>query len=367
MDYTQPLSHHYRPPHGWVNDPNGLVYYKGYYHVFFQHTPYSERPDKPMHWGHARTRDFLTYEELPVALAPDMPYDRDGCWSGTAIVRDDRLYLFYAAVRKEEGKSDPIQTVAVAYSDDGVHFEKYAGNPVIATYPADGGPDFRDPAVALIDGVYYCVMASGHRETRAARLLLYRGEDMLHWDYIGVMCEWPSCRFAECPSFMPAEDGKYLLAASVAPLEGKLYFSVMYGDFVNNRFTYSIRERVDHGPDRYAGQVFRDARGRNILMTWIPGWAYVGYAERDVGCMSLPRELTYKNGRVYGYPVEEVRHLLTDSDPALTRTVDGFEIVRAGRAPVLHRGELRDLKMYRDGYVLEVFVNGGEDIYTVLL
>ena len=96
-----------------------------------------------MHWGHARTKDFLNWEELPVALYPDKDYDSNGCWSGTAIVKNDTLYLFYASVQGKEKE----QTVSVAYSTDGINFEKYSQNPVISHYPADGGPDFRDPAV----------------------------------------------------------------------------------------------------------------------------------------------------------------------------------------------------------------------------
>ena len=83
--------------------------------------------------------------------------------------------------------------------------------------------------------------------------------------------------------------------------------------------------------------------------------------------MSVPREIFLKDGKIYGYPVEEVRHLLTDSDPAVERTEDGFIIRRTGRDPVVHRGEVRDLKIIRDEFILEVFVNGGEAIYSVLL
>ena len=141
----------------------------------------------------------------------------------------------------------------------------------------------------------------------------------------------------------------------------------MYGDFGKGIFTPHTIGEVDKGPDQYAGLVFSDPNGRAILMSWIPGWKYKGYAARDVGCLSIPRELSLKNGKIYCYPTEEVRHLLTDHDPALTRTEDGFVIERTGRDPVIHKGEVTDLKMLRDGYVLEVFVNGGEITYTVLL
>ncbi|MBQ8186102.1 MAG: glycoside hydrolase family 32 protein [Clostridia bacterium] len=368
MDYTQKLQYHYRPEKGWINDPNGLVYYQGYYHVFYQHAPDYEIPwQQPMHWGHARTKDFLNWEELPVALFPGETYDKNGCWSGTAVVKDDTLYLFYASILDlPEGGN--IQSVSVAYSTDGVHFEKYEGNPVIDKYPADGCPDFRDPALCCIDGVYYCVMASGHAESRTGRLLLYRSEDLFHWEYCGIMSEWAESRFTECPSFMQAEDGLFMLTASVCPLEKRHYFSVMYGDFRDGVFTMKYSAEVDKGPDQYAGQAFRDHLGRNLLISWVPGWEYSGFVkDHDVGCMSVPRELTIKDGVITAYPIEELRHLLKDEDEAVKRTETGFVIEREGRTPVVYEGEISDLKILRDGYIVEVYVNGGREVYTALL
>jgi len=363
MDYLQKLKYHYRPSKGWVNDPNGLVYFNGYYHIFYQHAPDYEVPwRQPMHWGHARTKDFLSWEELPVALYPDCEYDKDGCWSGTAIVKDDVLYLFYASV--SDGKK--TQTVSVAYSSDGINFEKYKGNPVIDRYPREGGPDFRDPAVCFFDGAYYCVMATGNRDDKHARLLLYKSPDLFKWDYIGVMSEWGDCMYAECPSFIPGKDMS-LLAASVCPLKSNHYFSLMYGCFDSGKFTVKYSAEVDKGPDQYAGQVFRDHLGRDILISWAPGWKYKGFAEKDVGCMSIPRELKLKNGKITAYPIEELQHLLKDDDPSVRLTENGFIIEREGREPVIYIGEINDLKIIRDGYLVEVFVNGGEEVYTALL
>ena len=367
MDYLKPLKYHYRPKNGWINDPNGLVYYKGYYHVFYQHAPHFEKPwHEPMHWGHARTKDVLLWEELPVALAPDAPFDSFGCWSGTAIVKDDTLYLFYASLYIPEGENDPLQTVSVAYSTDGINFIKYENNPVIAHFPTDGGPDFRDPAVCLIDGEYFCVMATGHKETKTGRLLLYRSEDLFNWEYLGIMSEWGGAKYVECPSFMRVGD-KYLLTASVCKFE-KHYFWVMYSDFADGKFTVTHSAEVDKGPDQYAGQVFLDDKGRSILISWAPGWRYAGLAEKDIGCMSLPRELKLlTDGRIVAYPIEEVRHLLSDSDPALVRTENGFVIERSGREPLVYTGKIHSLSLLRDEYLLEIFVNDGEEVFTVLL
>ncbi len=362
MNYLDKLQYHYRPDKGWINDPNGLVYFDGFYHIFYQHSPNYEKPwREPMHWGHARTKDFIEWEELPVALYPDKPYDNKGCWSGTAIVKGDTLYLFYASVT-----DDNFQTVSIAYSKDGINFEKYENNPIIDHYPEDGSPDFRDPAIAYIDGKYYCVVASGHKETKKARLLLYESENLLDWKYNGIMSEWDDARCAECPSFIET-DGGCILATSVLREDLTHYFSIMYGSFENGIYTPVIAGSMDKGPDCYAGQVFKDDKGRIILIAWIPGWNYSGYAEKDVGCMSAPRCIFNKGGKVYGYPVEEVQHLLKDSDPAVTMTADGFVIERTNRESVVHHGVVENIKIMRDKHILEVFVNGGETVYSVLL
>lgn len=369
MDYSKKLSLHYRPQKGWINDPNGLVFFKGYYHIFYQHAPNCELPfkDEEMHWGHARTKDFVNWEELPVALYPDKPYDRGGCWSGTAIVKDGILYLFYASVVRIPGETKQwSQTVSMAYSEDGINFKKYEKNPIIDSYPADGCPDFRDPAVAFIDGSYYLVMASGNPQARKARLLLYKSENLTDWAYNGIMAEWDNGRCAECPSFVQSGD-KCFLSASVLTEDDDHYFSIMYGGFKDGKFTAELSAEIDKGPDQYAGQMFKDDKGRCILISWLPGWSYAGFAEKDIGCMSVPRRISVKDNKLVAYPVEEMQQYLKDSDSAVKRTKDGFVIERNGRDDVVYHGKIDDLKILRDEFIAEVFVNGGEEEYTVLL
>lgn len=365
MDYSQKLKYHFKTKKGWVNDPNGLVCYKGYYHVFYQHSPNFEvNGREPIYWGHARTKNFLDWEELPIALAPDKEYDKDGCWSGTAIVKDETLYLFYASIERVGDKCN--QRVSVAYSKDGINFTKYDRNPVIDHYPSDGGPDFRDPAVCRVGDDFYCVMATGNPETKTGRLLLYKSQNLLDWQYEGIMAEWQDCRYTECPSFMRAKD-KYLLTASVCPLSRTHFFAVMYGEFKDGKFTAQYVGEVDKGPDQYAGQAFLDDKGRNLLIAWLPGWAYKGYYDKDVGCMSVPRELKLIDGKIYACPVDEIKHLLKDEDECVERTEKGFIVKRTNRESLVVECDIKELKILRDGYIVEIFVNGGESVYSVLL
>lgn len=367
MDYSKELKHHFLPRKGWINDPNGLVCFDGYYHVFYQHAPNYEVPWKePMHWGHARTKDFLNWEELPIALYPDKDYDNGGCWSGTAIVKDDILYLFYASIYTPEGTDEKIQKVCVALSKDGINFVKHENNPVIQTYPQDGSPEFRDPAVTYIDGKYYLVMATGNEEQTQGRLLLYESDDLISWTYKKIMHCWDNAKYTECPSFMETNDG-FLLATSVLETTGWPFFNVMYGEFKDGTYKPVISGCPDKGPDQYAGQIFRDNKGRCILITWIPGWGHHELSSKNIGCLSVPREVFLKDGKIHCYPVKEVQHLLKDSDPSINFTEDGFKVKRTNREDLVYKGEIKDIKVIRDEYILEIFINGGEVVYSVLL
>ncbi|MBO2515782.1 MAG: hypothetical protein CW338_00705 [Clostridiales bacterium] len=306
MRSNSTLKYHYHPEKGWLNDPNGLCFFKGWYHIFYQHAPQSETPwNIPMNWGHARTRDFLHFEELPVALRADMPCDAGGVWSGTAIEKDGRLYLFYASV-DAGGK----QTVSVAYTDDGLTFVKYENNPVITEYPFECDGNFRDPAVFCEDGRYYLVIASADSANRKGLLLLYTSGDLFSWRYSGVLQEYEDCRFCECPSLV-RYGNEYLLSVSVCPYNADHYFEVMLGNFDGTAFTPRIRSHFQKGPDEYAGQIFSAPDGRAILISWVSGWKYQP-EEKCIGCLSIPLEITAEGDHLKAYPVTEVRHLVKD-------------------------------------------------------
>jgi len=372
MAFSYDLKYHYRPEKGWINDPNGLVYFNGYYHAFYQHAPSHEQPwHEPMAWGHARTKDFLNWEELPVALWPDQPYDCGGCWSGTAIEHEGVLYLFYASV--VEDANGKHQSVSMAFSRDGLHFEKSPFNPLIPEYPADGSPDFRDPAIIKDGDTFYIVMASASPENNAARLLLYESKNLTEWTYSGILYEWcgghgenaVQMLFCECPSFMKYGD-KYLLTVSVCEKD-RHYFTAMYGNFDGKKFYPEVSGNVHFGPDQYAGQVFCDHLGRHIMITWVPGWTYSTFAEKSLGCLSLPIELKVANGKLTGYPLEEVRHLLKTGDPAIKISENSFVIKRELRDDVVYSGKIDDIRVLHDEYLMEVFINGGESIYCAVL
>ncbi|MBQ6456644.1 MAG: glycoside hydrolase family 32 protein [Mogibacterium sp.] len=222
--------YHFTARTGWLNDPNGLSFYNGTYHMFYQYNPYSTFWG-PMHWGHAVSRDLIAWKYLPAAMAPDTEYDKSGCFSGSAVTLDDgRHMLIYTSCGDSSGdptgKGRWIQTQSLAIIGRDGEYIKYEGNPVISEHdlPEDADPyEFRDPFIMKApDGSYRVLAASGRAAQAAGEepeggtyLIMYRSSDGLHWGdgkvffederRIGVM--W------ECPNFIPL-DKKYVLIAS---------------------------------------------------------------------------------------------------------------------------------------------------------
>ncbi|MCR5089978.1 MAG: GH32 C-terminal domain-containing protein [Oscillospiraceae bacterium] len=308
---------------GWINDPNGFSLYRGEYHLFFQYYPLDVHWG-PMHWGHAKTKDFIRWEYLPAALAPDTEADRDGCYSGTAMeLPDGRQLLFYTGVRKETGtegklKETQLQCVAIG---DGRDYVKAAENPVIGEtlLPAGGSSrDFRDPKIWLEDGVYHVLVANAD-DDGDGRLLHYTGRDPLHWEYCGVMAENLGAygTMWECPDFFVMDGKKVLIHSAHEMLAEGLEFHPGDGtvchigevDADSGRFLDDSVQAVDYGLDFYAPQTLETEDGRRILIAWMQSWESAVHPVRGLrflGQMTLPRELRIRNGRLCQMPVREL-------------------------------------------------------------
>ena len=352
----QRFQHHFEPAEGWMNDPNGLIRFRGQYHVFFQHYPHAPRWGQ-MHWGHAASKDLINWEELPIALYPDMAYENDGgCFSGSAIEKDGRLYLFYTSVSHELG-----QTQSLAWSDDGVHFTKYEGNPVIRENPL-GFADFRDPKVSCIDGTYYMVVGTGNEDS--GKVLLFTSEDLISWAYVGILfegAEYAHC--IECPDFFKMGDRYVLMFSKINTIERSTIFVV--GDFVDGRLVNYTISRPEWGPDFYAPQTFRDG-DRRIVIGWMYHWGKSAPEGCPVaGALSIPRELKLVDDRVQNFPVVEARGLLRQASTYVCR--EGEVLILMDRAGCAVHREIPGLKtvdILEDTKSLELFVNGGEMSFT---
>ncbi len=331
---------HATPAIGWMNDPNGFSFYKGECHLFYQYHPYSNEWG-PMHWGHLKSRDFLRWERLPAALAPDEDYDAFGCFSGGAVeLPDGRQLLMYTGVRRghnADGCLQDIQTQCLAIGD-GVDYKKYPANPVLTgdDLPEGGSAiDFRDPKLwREEDGTYRAVIGNRTGDDSGA-ILLYHSADCFHWEFVRTLDR--SCsrygKMWECPDFFPL-NGRQVLIISPQEMEPEgLEFHTgngtvcLIGDCEpeSGDFVRQHAQAIDYGLDFYAPQTLLAPDGRRVMIAWMQNWASAGAKPahcRWFGQMTLPRELSVRDGRLYQVPVRELercrRHYVKHTGIAVT-------------------------------------------------
>lgn len=346
--------YHFMPQTGWMNDPNGLIFFRGKYHFFYQYNPYGSFWDC-MYWGHAVSEDLLHWEYLPLALAPSEPYDdyqKGGCFSGSAIVCDDKLFLMYTGTANNGNGVE--QTQCIAYSEDGVYFEKYKGNPVLKAPQGIKADCFRDPKVWKHDGLYYMVCGASRNDRGLA--LLYKSEDMLHWSFFNILAEsrgeWGF--MWECPDFFQVGD-QYVLTFS--PMGSGDHTSVyITGDFdyKTGKFDCRISKEIDWGLDYYAPQSFEAADGRRIMVAWANGWEWMpqwkdwgpSYKEGWCGFFNVPREVRMEQGGMLQFvPVKELENLRTGLNKKEYLEVSELETeIKAGNGACCEIKFILDLK-----------------------
>lgn len=309
------LQYHMMPPAGWMNDPNGMIYFEGHYHLFYQHDPFQAKQG-PMHWGHARSKDLVHWEHLPVALAPSEDYDKggdggQGCWSGSAVDNEGELTLIYTG--HVDGKT-PEEVQCLATSTDGVTFHKHAANPVIGDSPDVERFGFRDPKVWKHGDSWYMVV--GYGKDGLGKAIMYVSKDLYSWEYKGAALESDGTMgdMWECPDLFPlgAGDQHVLLISpmNIAPIKN-LYVAGSF-DYASCRFEQRHAAQIDYGFDFYAPQTLLDDQGRRIMIAWMNIWgaAMPETAHGWLGGMTLPRELKLaEDGTILSHPVPELGEL----------------------------------------------------------
>lgn len=315
---------HMTPCIGWTNDPNGFSFYKGEYHLFYQSNPYDTVWDS-MHWGHAVSRDLLHWEYRPCAMAPDEHYDSFGVFSGSSVeLPDGRQLLMYTGVLKEGGDSHgkDIQTQCIAVGD-GLDYHKYEHNPVLDASDLPEGMsrnDFRDPKIwREPDGTYRCVVGTRIPDKEGA-ILLFSSPDGFAWKYESILIQNDGSfgLMWECPDFFELQ-GKHVLLCSPQDMlpEGFEYHNgngtlCLIGELDEERkhFAFEHDQSVDYGIDFYAPQTTLAPDGRRIMIAWMQNWDTCdqqGAKDRKwFGQMTLPRELSIQNGRLYQQPIREL-------------------------------------------------------------
>lgn len=383
--------YHANVPEAWSNDPNGMIYYKGKAHLFFQHYPHKAQWG-PMHWGHFITDDFVKWQVLPVALVPDQDYEEIcGCCSGSAIEIDGKLWLMYTAAQPE------LQRQCLAVSEDGIHFTKLAENPILTSDMLKdivSPRDFRDPKIFKKGDTYYClagtrvidpelynkrqalitsyqtkdedeyyrrvknvtdfnpsrglppippynpshgivpenpskleVLGGSENAVGYGNIVLFKTKNLRDWEYCGILIQrqdnipdefYELDGAYECPDYFVSNGKEIILTSpqnlpqignkwqnlhSVAYMTGKL-------NFETGQFEIEDLEDLDSGFDIYASQSLEMPDGRHIMIAWREMWDRTYPTEEDnwIGTYTLPRELEYKDGRLYQYPVREIEN-----------------------------------------------------------
>lgn len=314
------LTYHAMPEIGWMNDPNGLVYYQGNYHLFYQHNPYNSTWG-PMHWGHIISKDLMTFKYLPIALSPDQK-DESGCFSGGAIVDKldpDILHLFYTKHLDNNGTI--IQTQGLASTIDGINFQKRDKPVIDINLEKDYAQitDIRDPKPILLNDDYYILLGSKDYDD-LGKLLIYKSNDLHDFEYHGSLKNQNFGHILECPDYIQIDNKDILIYSVVEPHTSNKSNTSQYMlgnlDIINNNYQINTINKIDSGHHFYAPQTLKDNQNRIIMIAWMEIWGDK-LVTNDLGhnwqgAMTIPRVLTIKDNTLYQEPISEIKNYYTN-------------------------------------------------------
>ncbi|MFW8630287.1 glycoside hydrolase family 32 protein [Vibrio natriegens] len=412
-------SWHISPPQGLLNDPNGFIYHDGAYYLFYQWFPYGcEHKDK--HWVHLTSQDLVEWEWRSVALTPSLWCDSHGVFSGHALSQGKELMLFYTGNTRIGQERDRQTTQCLATSSDGLNFTKHG--PVIDALPPNVTPHIRDPKVVRHNDKWLMLLGAQTTELKG-RLAIYQSEDLYQWAFVGLFGEemgdfgymW------ECPDLFTLNEQLFVV---IGP-QGIPSFSehntiphhngIVKAQWVDgDGLRMGDFQHLDYGFDFYAPQSMQTPDGRRVMCGWMGLPDEVDQPSTDNGWvhqLTAMRELSYRDGALYQWPILEMESLIESSSEIkldsngvdvgtksfdLTVTLDWgnelnlFEnsvqkfVLRADeenrrlimdRSQTLNRAqdtirelpltsERIELRILADNSSLEVFVNGGAAVMT---
>ena len=386
---------HFTPDRNWMNDPNGLVYYKGRYHLFFQHNPEANVWGS-MSWGHATSSDLYNWRQEPVAIAGT---PTSGIFSGSAVVDLNNTTGFGAAenppivaIYTEHQNDESNQSQCLAFSiDEGATFTKFAGNPVLDIK----AKNFRDPKVQWIDDQWIMAVALANYY----KISFYSSPDLKSWKHLSDF--GPAAEIGgvwECPDLIAFED-KWVLLVSLNPGGYQVGSGTQYfiGNWNGKEFIPDdVQTRwLDYGRDNYAGVTFSNVpEKKKIFLGWMSNWHYAGKVPTDPwrSAMTLPRELSLEGDRIIQKPVihptgfPEVSFSTADGGIRICENSERYAEIGLRNqklyvdtshawcdidAPTLQEipvgpGEI-DIRVIVDRGSIEVFVDGGSIAITNLI
>ena len=332
---------HFTPEKNWVNDPNGMVYYKGKYHLFFQHSPNST-VWSDISWGHAESKDLVHWERKPIAIYPD---SLGLIFSGSAVVDKNNssglgkngiipLVAMYTShdMKKEKAGVIDVENQSIAYSlDEGETWIKYNANPILKN---PGVRDFRDPKVFWHEQTKNWVASIAAQD----QISFYASSDLKKWEKLSDFGKTIGSHDGvwECPDLFPIEyEGKtvWVLIVNINPggPNGGSASQYFVGNFDGKEFKcdYKQTKWIDYGPDEYAGVTWSNTGKRKIFIGWMSNWQYANIVptEKFRNAFTIPRELGLKkiNDEYYviSTPVSELKKMEKQSIVINNLTING--------------------------------------------
>jgi fructan beta-fructosidase len=344
---------HFSPLKHWMNDPNGMVYYRGVYHLYFQYYPGAEVWG-PMHWGHATSNDLVHWKEQPIAIYPDsLGYIFSGSAvldmensSGFGTKQEPSLVAIFTQHDPQEEKSgrNDFQNQSIAYSNDGGStWTKYASNPVIKN---PGIRDFRDPKLTWYAPAkkWIATLAIGDH------IGFYSSKDLKTWTLESEFGKNAGCHAGvwECPDLFQLRfqgNGYWVVTVSVNPGGPNKGSATQYfiGQFDGHRFEAlsDSTKWIDYGPDSYAGVSWSNTGNRKIYLAWMSNWLYADKIPSQGwrNSMTIPRELHLEKigTRLFlgSLPVAELNNLNKGPVDLLKQDATGPNIHKSIQSPFL--------------------------------
>lgn len=404
---------HLEPPRGWLNDPNGLCFFNGKYHVFFQYSPDSADGGGKKCWGHYESPDLLKWDFVGTALFPDIPEDRNGVYSGSAIIANGAMELFYTGNVKESGNHDYITSgrganVIRVSSKDGRSFSEKRVLLRNSDYPECCSCHVRDPKLWEENGEYFMILGARTLSNEGC-VLIYKSDDLDEWRFEKKISVPDFGYMWECPDVFDI-DGNRLLSISPQGLTHTEYENqnvYSSGYFRMDGENLGGFEEWDYGFDFYAPQTFCAPDGRRILIGWM-GIGDIPYTNPTVSlgwqhCLTLPREISVsENGAVLQKPIRELE-LLRSGELAVSdgeckivlfpcelygKASGGFEITLENALSLTYDGKIfrieftndsagcgrtvrncaiekcEDVRIIADTSSLEIYLDGGRKVLS---
>ena len=422
-DYHR-LKFHLMPPVGWLNDTNGLCEFKGKYYIFYQYSPFDSNGGTKF-WGLYTTKDFINWKDEGAKIFSDQPYDCHGAYSGSTLVHNDKMYIFYTGNVKNIGNHDYINSgrehnTILIVSEDGENFENKTLLMRNSDYPDNLTCHVRDPKVFIENDKFYMVQGARDKQN-VGQILLFESHDLKNWKFINTIKSKEIFGYMwECPDLIKLENKNILIMSPQGIEPDDIKYNNIYqtgyyfieGDYKTSNYKLSDFNEIDRGFDFYASQTFVDSKKRTILIGWMglpdiqdlytnPTTEY-----HWQHALTIPRELKINNNKLIQIPICELESLRkTKKDFKVEKTLvdeafDTFEINidfeksndfkliikkgaileysseeklfslsfneigfgRTKRSCKLER--IENLRAFVDTSSIEIFLNNGEEVFT---